>query len=261
MIKYTWILVSTLPMVTTRYATAQQSDTNVAVTVPAATKKAVHKVIAGINIGAAAPLGLPDNIRKINSFNPLLLPSLGYEGSFYLCKKWRWGVGVRFDRKGMKVSDSVIYFQTLVQQTDGQNTATFEGAFSGTNTTEVHNSYITLPFFIELLPGKYWHYKLGFYTAFRLKGKFRGNVSDGYIRNGGPTGEKVIIDQATFDFSDLQRDIDYGLHAGVERDLGKRIAVTASLQWGLHPLFPASFTGVSVPMYNIFGHLGAAIRL
>ncbi|MCX8530762.1 hypothetical protein [Chryseobacterium luquanense] len=68
--------------------------------------------------------------------------------------------------------------------------------------TEAKNLYLGVPVFVQFTSGKKWHYRLGSYFAFLLKPEFQGIVSDGYIRNRGSKGEKVIISSATFDFSD-----------------------------------------------------------
>ena len=86
-------------------------------------------------------------------------------------------------------------------------------------------------------------------------------MSNGYIRNGNSPGEKVIIDQASFDFAKEERKFDRGLQGGTERKIGKKLAIAANLQWGLQPVFPAEFKGVGFKMYNIFAGLGVSYQL
>ncbi|HTN45166.1 MAG TPA: porin family protein [Flavipsychrobacter sp.] len=223
-------------------------------------KKFRHKLVAGWNIGAAAPRSLPASIRKIESYSPLFSPSFGYEGCHFIKNKWSLGIALRIDFKGMKVKDSVAYFHTKIQNGDHPSES-FEGSFSGTNVTIVKNSYLTIPVFAVWTPGKNWSYKLGGYMAVLVRPKFEGYVADGYIRNGGPLGEKVLVTKADFDFSKELRRFDYGLHAGIGRKLSKKWSVDAQFQWGLCRIFPASFTGVSMGMYNIYGNLGMGYEL
>ncbi|WP_164976732.1 porin family protein [Chryseobacterium sp. CH21] len=218
------------------------------------------RVTVGFNLGGLSPIPLPSNIRKVKSYNPTFAPSVGAEIKYNFHKKWSVGINPRLDYKGMKVKDSVVYFHTLIQQGSGNDTATFEGAFSGTNETESKNLYLGAPVFVEFTPGKNWHYRLGGYMAFLLKGKFEGTVSDGYIRNGGSLGEKVEISSASFDFSDKIRKTDYGFYAGARRSFGNHWSADVSLQWGLRSTFPSSFTGISFPMYNIFAQIGAGYQ-
>lgn len=219
-----------------------------------------YKVTAGINVGGLAPVPLPNNIREIRSYNPTFSPSLGFEAAYQFKKKWSVGISPRFEYKGMKVKDSVMYFHTMIQEGEGSNASTFEGDFTGTNYTESKNLYFGIPVFLQFTPAENWNYRLGGYLAFLLNSKFEGTVSDGYIRNGGSLGEKVEITSASFDFSDKIRKFDYGLYAGVIRNIGKRFSVDLSLQWGLRSAFPSSFTGISFPMYNVYGQIGTGYR-
>lgn len=217
----------------------------------------IHKVFLGYNIGALAPVGLPENIRKVYGYSPAFSPSFGYEGGYVIRKKWMLGFGLRVDFKGMSIKDSVAYMPSIIQSGNDQ----FEGTFSGNNRTDVRNIYLTLPIYLQATLSEKWHYQLGIYIACLLRPQFKGTVSDGYIRNGGPLGERVNISSAAFDFADKERRFDMGIHAGVEHDIKKKWALAAQLQWGLIPVFPASFDGVSFKMYNIFGNIGIAYKL
>lgn len=218
------------------------------------------RITAGLNIGGLAPVPLPNTIREIKSFNPGFNPSVGVEALYFLNNHWSVGVNPRLDYKGMKVTDRVMYFHTKIQVGQGSGASSFEGAFSGTNYTDSKNIYFGVPVFVEFTPGESWHYRLGGYFAILQHSKFEGTVSDGYIRNGGSLGEKVEISSASFDFADEIRKTDYGIYAGVNKNINKRFSIDLSLQWGLRSAFPSSFTGVSFPMYNIYAQLGTGYR-
>lgn len=220
-----------------------------------------NDVQLGWNIGALAPASLPANIRKVKSYVPLFGLSAGYRVIFPLSHKWGIAAGLNVDFKGMRVKDSVIYMHTLISVQNGTQQSTFEGDFSGTNETEVRNVYLTVPITAVFRPGKTWRYHLGVYGAVLVHAGFSGNVSNGYIRNGNSLGEKVEITKATFDFKRAERHFDCGISAGAERSFGARWGARASLSWGLRPVFPSSFKGVSFGMYNIFATLGASYRL
>ncbi|PTS93596.1 hypothetical protein DBR11_24965 [Pedobacter sp. HMWF019] len=213
-----------------------------------------HTFYIGYNIGGLAPVSFPNTIRKINSYSPGPSPSFGYELNYKLQKKWGIGVGIRADWKSMNVQDSVQYFHTLVS-VDGSS---IEGDFSGTNTTKVRNVYLTVPIQATYFSSNNWRLKLGFYLAHLINPSFYGSVSNGYLRKANSLGEKIIIDNADFNFNDNQRTFDFGITAGAEKLVYKTFAVKADLQWGLNPVFPKSFNGISFNMYNIFGTLGIA---
>ncbi len=220
-----------------------------------------HRVSVGYNLGATAPFSLPNTIREIKSYAPLFTPSVGYEATYGLSEKWSVGAGLRFDVKGMKVTDSVQYFHTIITVDNGSgDQGTFEGDFSGTNATKTRNSYLTLPVFAGYRLAA-WDVKLGLYLARLLNGHFEGSVSDGYIRKGDSLGEKVLIDRATFDFAEQIRRWDWGGHLAVARNFGPRWQANLTAQVGAQAIFPSSFKGVGYDLHNMYITIGASYRL
>jgi len=216
-----------------------------------------HTFGIGYNIGGLAPVSFPNNIRKIKSFSPGFSPNVSYQISYSLSDHWAVGTGVRLDWKAMKVSDSVQYFHTLVSM----DTSTIEGDFTGTNTTDVRNVYLSLPVHVSYTTNHNWKFKLGAYFAYLIRPSFSGSVSDGYLRKGNSLGEKVMINYATFNFDDKQRKFDFGISAGTEKLIYQNFGASFDLQWGLIPAFPASFTGISFKMYNIYGSFGVFYKI
>lgn len=217
-----------------------------------------HRIMAGFNFGATAPVGLPNTIRKINSYWPEFSPSLGYELGYRITPKWGAAVGVKLDYKGMGTKDQVLYFPTIITTEDG---GTFAGDFSGKNQTTVRNAYVVFPLSATFTPNNKWRFNLGGYAAWLFSSNFYGTVSDGYIRNGGPTGGKVAIDHATFDFGTDVRKFDIGLQGGALCKVGNKLEVMGNLNWGLRPVFDSEFKGLDFPLYNIYLTLGVAYKI
>ncbi|PSL43394.1 outer membrane protein with beta-barrel domain [Chitinophaga niastensis] len=217
-----------------------------------------HRILAGFNFGATAPVNFPNTIRKINGYWPQFCPSLGYELSYRATKKWGASVAVKMDYKGMGTKDEVQYFPTIITTSDGGR---FAGTFSGQNQTTVRNAYVSFPVSAVFTPNDNWRFSLGGYVAWLFSSNFYGTVSDGYIRNGGPLGAKIIITEATFDFGKEMRTFDCGLQAGASRRVGKKLSVMGNLSWGLRPVFPGDFKGMDFPMYNIYLTLGVAYKI
>ncbi|WP_212004357.1 outer membrane beta-barrel protein [Chitinophaga sp. HK235] len=236
---------------------AQENNSNNKNT-PTFTPGLEHRILAGFNFGATAPVGLPNTIRRINSFWPEFSPSLGYELSYRITSKWGASLAVKLDYKGMGTKDEVQYFPTIITTEDG---GSFSGNFSGKNKTIVRNAYVAFPLNATFTPNAKWRFSLGGYAAWLFSSNFYGTVSDGYIRNGGPTGEKVIIDKATFDFGIDVRKFDIGLQGGAMRKVGRKLEVMGNLSWGLKPIFPDDFKGLDFPLYNIYLTLGVAYKI
>lgn len=212
---------------------------------------------AGYNFGGFAPVPLPNNIRKIESYSPGFSPNFGVEVEYGLGSGWGVGSGIGLDWKSMKVTDSVQYMHTMITM-DGSS---LEGDFTGTNSTKVKNSYLAVPIYGSYLTSNGWRLKAGVYLAMLLDGTFDGSVSDGYLRKGNSLGEKVEVDFAEFDFSDELNKFDFGVQAGAEKYFSENLAIAGNLKWGLMPGFPDSFSGIAFKMYNIYFDLGVTYRL
>jgi len=234
---------------------AEAQDTTVA------HRKFEQYVHVGMNLGALAPVPLPNNIRRIDGWAPQFSPAIAYEMTYRINEKWLVGAAAKLEYKGMTVKDSVAYLHTIITVVDNGQVTNFEGDFTGTNETKANNGYVTFPINAVFDPGRSWRFKLGFYLSFLFDPKFEGTVSNGYIRNGNSLGEKVQISEASFDFKNQLRTFDAGLQGGAAYRLNRNFAIEGNLNWGLRPAFPPSFTGIGFDMYNIFFTLGASYRI
>lgn len=223
----------------------------------AAPKKVSYYVHAGYNFGAAAPLSIPNNIRKIESYSPGFSPYLHFEMRYKLSDKWQVGGGPGLTWKSMQITDSVQYLHTIL----AIDTAQLEGLFSGTNNTKVRNVYLSLPINVIYNAGRNWTLKGGAYVAYLLAPSFRGTVFNGYLRKGDALGEKVIISEAKFNFDEEERKLDAGLQLGAEKVVWKSLSVNGTLHAGLLPIFPSSFKGMEFKMYNLYFSLGLVYNL
>lgn len=223
--------------------------------------KVEHNIIAGFNFGAASPVPLPATIREIKGYSPAFSPAFGYEMVYRYSGKWGIGAAVKLDFKGMTVKDRVMYMRTSIRVEEGSSTGSFSGYFSGMNKTLINNGYLSLPLYATYDFNGKWRGKAGIYVSWLFSGSFKGNVSDGYMRNGSHTGEKITINSATFDLSDQQNAMDYGFNLGAERLLGKRLAAMASFSCGLNPLLKAQNNSMDFKMYNLFLAIGVNYRI
>lgn len=217
-----------------------------------------HQIVAGFNIGATAPTSIPVEIRSIDGYWPQFNPQLGYKISYTLpASRFGFGTGILLDYKGMGVKATVKSLYTIVN--DGENT--FEGNFTGKNKTEVKSAYVTLPLYATYRISNKWQVQLGGYASYLFSSEFTGEVNDGYIRIGSPVGERAEIDYADFNFGSEMRTFDFGLSGGGEYSINKRFGVSASLNWGLRPIFAPSFKGIGYKLNNIYGTVGMSYTL
>ena len=215
----------------------------------------------GYNIGATAPIPLPEEVRKINSYNPKFNPSLGVTLGYGFNDRWGVGAGILVDWKGMRVKDEVKYMHTSVVL--GEDGERLTGYFVGDNMTNVDMTYLTVPIYATYTFNSKWNVRLGIYAAKALSSGFDGTVNNGYIRIETPTGQKQVIDGegASFDFSEDIRDYDFGFMAGGEYRLNSRFGVYANLSWGVVPFFYKNSNPIEFTMTNIYGTVGITYRL
>ncbi|GHT09285.1 membrane protein [Bacteroidia bacterium] len=219
-----------------------------------------YKIQAGYNIGGSSPLPLPAEIRTIEKYSPdVFAPHLAVEATRWLNAQWGISAQIALDNKGFTVCDQVKNLYTEIKIDGNPDPQT--GNFTGKNTTKVRNGYFTVPITVSYRTADRWLTQLGIYTAYLYHPHFSGTASDGYIRRGNPTGEKIDVPHASFDFSSEQNRFDYGLTLAEEWKFSKSFALRGQINWGLRSLFPSDFTGMSFNIYNIYGMLGVSYLL
>ena len=211
------------------------------------------RLSAGYNIGGTAPLLMPVEIRGIEGFNPGL--NFSFEESVqFLFGKGHWGLrfGARVESKGMTTNADTKNYQMEVANGDG----IVSGRWTGKVETNVKNIYFTTPILAVYQINKRWNVSAGVYTSFLLKGEFTGYAYDGYLREGNPTGEKLELEKAAYDFSSDIRKFQFGLQAGGEYQICNHLAIFADIKWGLNSIFPRDYNCVTFALYPIYGTLG-----
>lgn len=209
------------------------------------------RIGAGYLLGGTAPLPIPVEIRGINGFNPGL--NLSLEGSVE--KKFNhtdWGLkfGVRFDTKGMTTDAKTKNYHMEV---DGGK---IKGVFTGNVKTHVNNTYLSVPVLATYSINNRWTVGAGLYASYLLKGTFDGEAYNGYLRDQDPTGEKIEIDAAQYEFSNDLQKFHWGIQVEGEYKIYSHLAVFANLQWGMNGIFPKGYSCVPFALTPIYGTLG-----
>ncbi len=217
---------------------------------------------AGYNIGGTTPIPLPETIRRINSYR--LTPSLmvGLDARLPLSKQWGIMAGIRFENKGMDGDVTVKSYQMEVVKGDSK----LSGRFTGHISQQVKQWMLTIPVQATLQLGEKVILKGGPYISLLLSKEFSGIASDGYLREGNPTGVKILMGEkegewATYEFNDDIRSLQMGIAVGADFQICKNLGLSADLNWGLTGIFPADFKTIDQTLYPVYGTIGVFYRL
>lgn len=210
-----------------------------------------YRVKAGLAIGGTSPIPVPLEIQEITGFNPLLNAHLEGEIMKMFDDTWGLSFGLRLEGKGMKTNARVKNYNMKMVAEDGE----IAGRWTGMVETKVNNVYLTLPVLAVWRPAPRWGVKLGVYGSYLLSGYFAGAAYDGYLREGDPTGQKIEVMSATYDFSKDLRSWAWGLQLGGEWRAFPHLIISADLTWGMNSIFSNDFEVITFKMYPIYGSL------
>lgn len=216
-----------------------------------------YEVNAGTNIGGASPLPLPAEIRKIESYNPELNLQVGASVRKWLSNDGKWGVGlgIRVETKGMKTKAMVKNYGMEIID----NGKALKGRWTGRVQTKYHSQQLVIPITAVYRLNDKIVFNAGPYLSFAFDNDFNGYVSDGYLREGDPTGDKITFSgdsKATYDFGSDLRKFQWGGQVGMSWLAYKRLLINANLHWGFNSIFESSFKTISFSMYPIYLNVG-----
>ena len=214
------------------------------------------RIRAGYSIGATTPIPLPETIRSIDGYR--LTPSfmVGFDAMLPLKGKWGVALGLHFENKGMEGDVTTKAYHMELVKGDSR----IEGLFTGHVKQKVTQWMLTIPLQATLQLGRKVTLKGGPYVSVLLSSDFSGIASDGYLRQGDPTGPKILIgtgdDSAIYDFSDRMSSVQAGIGIGADWTIAAGFGVSADLEWGLTGLFKRDFKTIEQTLYPIYGTLG-----
>lgn len=215
------------------------------------------KARVGYNIGGTAPIGLPATIRSIEAYR--LTPSVMAGADLQIPLHGNWGImaGLRVENKAMDADVTTKAYHMEVVK----NESKIEGLFTGHIRQEVTEWMLTLPVMATYQLGQKVSLKAGLYLSLLLGKDFSGIASDGYLRQGTPTGPKVYMgnkegEWSTYDFSDDMRSLQFGVTAGADWQLHEHFGLSADLNWGLTGIFKNNFETIEQSLYPLYGTIG-----
>lgn len=220
-------------------------------------KNSFFEAKLGYNLGGTAPLPIPAEIRKINGFKPLF--NFSVQALYNIGLSERWGIltGVRLERKGMTTEATVKNYGMSIMDDEG---GVVSGRWTGDVTMSSDIMQLTIPVSASLNCSEKWRVHAGMYLGLAFKHEFYGEVCNGYLREGDPTGAKIEIDDKpqTFEFSDEMRNLQFGATAGCVFQFHKRFGAFADLNWGVNNIFVSDFETISFNLYPIYATLGVS---
>lgn len=217
---------------------------------------------AGYSIGATTPLGMPDGVRSIDAFRPTPSFTVGIDAAYPLGERWHIAAGLRLDNKAMDADITAQGYHMELRK----GTEHLEGVFTGSVSQQVSMLMLSLPVCAVWQAAPQWHLKAGPYISFLLTKDFSGTASNGYLRQGGPTGPKITIGDtpetwATYDFSDDLRRFQLGFTLGADWQALPRLSLSLDLGIGLTGIFPSNFSTVEQSLYPLYGTVGICYNL
>ena len=162
-----------------------------------------YRLKAGFTVGGISPIPLPEEIRAINSYNPTMQIAVEADVVKWFDTKGLL-LGIRLENKGMKTDARVKNYGMEIID-DGMKV---KGNWTGNVKTDAQLTYLTVPVLALFKITPRWELQAGGFVSYLTKGEFGGSVYDGYLREGDPTGEKMIFSgdsYATYEFNNELR--------------------------------------------------------
>lgn len=218
---------------------------------------------AGLNIGAATPMSMPVEIREIKGFNPGFNGSIGVDAIMNIDSvsfRWVFSTGVYVEQLSMTTRARVKNYSTEISN----NGNVVAGVWTGDVESHYSVRALTLPICLSYKPSSNFNVRAGVYVSFLFGKTFDGSVYDGYLREGNPTGAKVVFDagsNVTYDFSTDLKNVQYGFILGADYNITSRLLVAAQLSYGADNIFNRDFKTINYTFHTLFLNLSVGYRL
>lgn len=257
---YKIVTISALLLLCATTLSAKTAETTLsATTAPTQTDESLwdYELHCGVNIGGAAPWSMPREIRSLDSYNPRFNGVIGGEVTRWFGKHSKWGIsaGLKIEAKSMHTGATVKSYQTEIVD-DGSKVS---GYYTGYVNTKYSTTLLTMPIQANYRLNDRWKFRAGMYLSYALQRDFSGYVSDGYLRQENPTGQKLLFTdgkQGTYDFSTNMRRLQPGVQAGASWMANKHFSINADMEFGVNNIFKDDFHTITFNLYPIYLNIG-----
>lgn len=253
--KFNYYILAVLFVVMGTMANAQETTDK-----ESFSERMTYRFSVGTKIGGAAPMPIPREIRSVKGYSPYYPFFIGGKANYAIDQKWGVSMGLTFEGKGMNAKADVKGYRTTFNA-NTDPTQNVKGYYTGRISTNVQNLYLSIPIQVTFKLNDSWSFQAGPYVAFAVKKKFYGEATNGYLRNLEPTGNRVDITEAQYDFSESVRTLDVGMGLGSNYDFGKRYFALAQFDYGFNNIMKTGFETISFGLHNIFLNVGVGIKI
>ncbi|MCF0202657.1 MAG: PorT family protein [Bacteroidaceae bacterium] len=228
-----------------------------------------YTIHLGYSIGGTLPVGMPAEIRSLNSYTLCPNLQLGIRVN-HIFKNTKWGVmsGLTLEQKGMIIDAAVKNYHITFSQ-GGQE---IEGQFTGNNYTKETQFQLTLPITATFNIKQVSIYA-GVYGSWVLGSTFEGYAYNGYLRRremgmeqGDPTGAKIEIGETpesrgNYNFSDDMRKVQAGIIAGADWVFSKHWGAYLNVTYGFSAIHRSSFKVLDQKLHPMYGTIGVVYKM
>ena len=216
----------------------------------------------GYHIGATAPLNMPATVRSVDAYHLTASFLLGLDVMKPVSEKFGLQTGLRLENKGMDGEISTKAYRMEMRTKDSYTA----GVYTGQIRQKVREWMLTLPLQMTYKLSRQIQLKGGPYASLLIDKEFSGIAFNGYLRQDGPTGPKVLMgnkegEWATYDFSEHMRNLQMGIAIGAYWQVHRRLGVSIDVNWGLTGILKSDFKTVEQTLYPIYGTIGIFYRL
>lgn len=210
----------------------------------------------GYNLGARTPMGMPAEMRALNSYTPQACFSVGAYATYMANARWGARTGLLYDGKGHKAGIEVRNYQLSVMlQDDGRK----QGYYTGDIENKTMSHYITLPLLAVFRPCDKWDVFGGLYVSWAFSRKFEGTAHNGSIRET-PLHDRIAVRNGTYDYSSDLRKYDIGAQIGGAYYIDHHFSIQAAVQMGFVDQLNPDTRQIDQSLYNVYLNIGAAYR-
>lgn len=222
-----------------------------------------YRVRAGYSIGGTIPMPFPTTLRSINGFNPKGGFTAGFEATRWFNHS-RWGLSVNgsFFIEGMR-ADVTIKDYDMILTLNGE---TLRGNYTGDVWIRFRLAGLRFPVLATFRMNPRWNLSFGPTYTHYIHPEFNGEAYEGYLREGDPTGPKVVFvpeNPATFEFNDEVNTDKFGAQVAFDFRITRHLSCFGMVDMAFlgNGVMKKSFETIPFPLYATYATVGLSFTM